>query len=132
MTIYNINIATSQAGLDVPMSLAPASIKQIKPDEIITASGVRVLNGLWGWELNWIVTDPTDLYDIVSRTGGTSESSIAGFIRVPDIIPRSAAFTWSDNSAFLDQFTESEIRQGTLRYNVRVRARQLVPYAALA
>lgn len=132
MTTYNIAIATTALGLAVPLSLAPASIKQIKPDEIITASGLRKLNGLWGWELTWIVTDPVDLYDIVSRTGGTSESSIVGFIRVPDIIPRSSAFTWSDNSCFLDQFTDSEIRQGTLRYNVRVRARQLVPYAELA
>lgn len=132
-SVYTITIATSLAGLAVPMSLAPATFKRTLPDRVITAARTRVLNGLAGYDLFWTVTHPADFADILSRTGGAGASSIPGYIRIIDWIPRASnQETWSDYSCILDQPIEGEFRQGSNRYNLLVSARELVRAVELA
>lgn len=133
MTTYNVNFALTAGGLATPLSLAPSSIKRIKPDAVVTASGLRKTNGLPGYQFFWQITDPVDLDYIFDRTGGDTDSSVAGFVRVPDWVQRSSsAPTWSDWYAFLDQPLEGEFRQGPNRYNLMVEVRQMVLYQTLA
>lgn len=136
---YNVAIATTAAALTAssgqgsPMTLAPSGFKRIPQQQVITASGLRKLVGLPGWQLFWQITDAADVDDIMDRTGGSSASSIAGAIRIKDWIPRSSsAETWSVYTCFLDQPVEGEFRVGNLRYNLMVAARQLVLYETLA
>lgn len=131
--VYDITIATSAVGLAVPMLAPPQGIKRISPEQIITASGIRVLNGLGSWELYWKIVDPADTDDIFDRTGGSSASSIAGYIRIQDWVLRSSSVpTYSDYSCFLDQPVEGDFQVGHNRYNLKVAARQLVVVENLA
>lgn len=132
MTIRNICIATSIGGLSTPLSLAPARIVEIMPDEVFTASGYRKLLGSEGRELYWDITNAVDWDDLMTRTGGTAASSILGAIQCPEHVSRfSTVPSYGQFLCFLDQPVKGEFRQGPNRYNVMVRARRMVLSVAL-
>jgi hypothetical protein len=132
LTVYNTNISTSVGGLSTDLPLAPPVVKIIKPVEVVTASGLRKLLGKPGRELLWDIANIADLKAITDRTGGTAASSVPGYIRCEDTIPRSSTVpTYSDWSCWLDQPQEGEFRQGPNRYNVKVTVRRMTLYQQL-
>lgn len=117
------------------MVLSPGRFMPIPQEPVISAARIRVLLGRRGWQLFWETTNPADTYDIMQRTGGETESSIPGFVRIKDWIPRNSSVeTWSDYSCILDQPIEGDFQFGDLRFNLMVAARELarvveLPYA---
>src|SRR5262245_17626661 len=132
MTVRYHTIATSQGGLDSVMSLPPDHVRTIPPEEHFTASGYRKLLGSRGIEFLWKLVDAVDWDDICDRTGGSSATSIYGWVRTKDWITRHATTeSWSDYRAYIDQPIDGEWYVGDIRYNIMVRCRRLVKVTEL-
>lgn len=127
MAVYETRFGPTLGWLDTPMAGEPEEMKPIRPDTIISAAGIRILMGGRGWRLYWRTVDPPVIADIMTRTGGETDSSIEGFIQIKDWVPRSLTQeTVSRYSCILDQPIEGDFDVGDVRYNLMVEARELV------